>query len=190
MKLPINEISAYGRMKLNNRSVVEGYRFPVWTAVQECEDTLCVAHESCPEHLEARRNRKCLVMTNYLKKAEDQAYLVLGVDATEHALYRVGTQLIPLYKQLVRLLILEMSISSRDIAESTKSGTTKIHGVFKELRDIDASIHRAWREIGVGRARQPDDPAIPLKPAKDYYETMEKEATKEGQGLKLVRRNG
>ena len=189
MKLPVNEIVAYGRMKLTKRTVGD-YRFPVWTAVHDCEDTLCVAHETCPEQPEARRDRRCLVITNYLKEAERMAYCALGDNPSEFDLYRVGMQMIPLYKQLARMKILEMSISSRGIAETTKSGTTKIHGVFKALIDVDAAINRSWRDLGIGRAKKPDDPAIPIKPAIGYYEAMEKDAEKEGQTLKLVRRNG
>ena len=113
-----------------------------------------------------------------------------GNDLTEPELYRVGMQLIPLYKQLARLKIVEMSLTTRAMVEETKGGTSKMHPVLKEIRECIRAINAEWREIGISRQKKPEDPAIPIKPAVDYYERMEKEAEKEGQSLKLVRRNG
>lgn len=188
------EVVQYGRMKLNTRLLEDGsdeYRFPIWTAVQDCENQHCIAVDFCPADEETRRDRKCQIIMNYLRQAEDFVYKALGDEVDEFELFKVGMHIIPLYKQLARLKILEMSVSSRNMQEMTKSGTTKIHGVFKALTDTHNAIIRALTDLGINKVKAKEmDPSIPTKPAMDYYERMEKEATKEGQGLKLVKRHG
>jgi hypothetical protein len=111
----------------------------------------------------------------------------LAPDMDDFDLFRVGMQVIPLYKQLARFKIIEMSITSQNIPEMTKSGTTKINSLFKEIREVIKTIDSTWRELGVGKKTQPEvKDLIPTE--RGYYEKMEKDALKEQNKLKLVRR--
>lgn len=181
------ELADYGVMKVNRRNL-DDLNFPVWNAIQNCEGQNCISATICPYSLSG--HTKCKVMLKYLIQMEQMIYQNFGNDLEHHELYRVGMHLIPLYKQLARLKIYEMSLSTRDMAEETKGGTTKMHSIFKEIRECVRSIDATWREIGIGKPQRKEDPDIPLKPAVGYYEQMEKDAKKEGQGLKLVKRNG
>lgn len=188
-KIPFKnkELADYGVMKLNSRDY-DGVLFPIWNAIQNCEGTRCVAATACTYSMSG--HVKCKVILKYLIQLEHMIYANFSQDLEQHDLYRIGMHLVPLYKQLARLKIYEMSMTTRAMAEETRSGTTKMHSIFKEIRECIRSIDSAWREIGIGKAKRFEDPSVPMKPAIDYYERMEKEAAKEGQGLKLVKRNG
>jgi hypothetical protein len=180
------EYREYGMMKVNQRSLKDD-TFPVWTAVQDCEGSNCVSAHVCP-YFSTEIERKCAVMMKYLKQVEKMILDNLAPDMDDFDLFRVGMQIIPLYKQLARFKIIEMSITSRGISEMTKSGTTKIHSLFKEIREVVKVIDSTWRELGVGKKGQPEKPEIPVGANRSYYENMESEALKEQKKLKLVKR--
>jgi hypothetical protein len=179
------EYREYGMMKVNRRKYKED-TFPVWTAVQDCEMEDCISAHVCP-YFSEERERKCVVMMKYLKQVEKMILDNLAPDMDDFDLFRVGMQVIPLYKQLARFKIIEMSITSQNIPEMTKSGTTKINSLFKEIREVIKTIDSTWRELGVGKKTQPEvKDLIPTE--RGYYEKMEKDALKEQNKLKLVRR--
>lgn len=180
------EYKEYGLMKVNQRKL-KNESFPVWTAVQDCEQENCVSANVCPYLTD--RARKCVVMMKYLKQVEKTVMDNLADGMDDFDLFKVGMQIIPLYKQLVRFKIIEMSLNSRHVSEMTKSGTTKIHSLFKEIREVIKTIDATWRDLGVGRKAQPERPNIPEGANRSYYEDMEKEALSEQKKLKLVRRN-
>jgi hypothetical protein len=206
----ITERQEYGTMKINARrfTVIDETDqdekqqvFPVWTAMQDCEMAACVAAHTCPyldgvvSYYEARKTiRHCQVMSKYLKMVESMLITRFGKDLTEVDLFRVGIHLIPLYKQLIRFKIIEMSISTAQVGEVTRSGTTKMHGLFREIREVLKSIDMAWREIGISKEKQPAAPDIPKNAKKDYYEIMEGAALREqkaqkAKDSKLVKRS-
>jgi len=181
------EYKEYGMMKVNQRYLKDD-TFPVWTAIQDCEGTNCVSARVCP-YFSAELERKCVVMMKYLKQVEKMTLETFGDQMDDFDLFQVGMHIVPLYKQLVRFKIIEMSITSAGITEMTKSGTTKVNSLFKEIRECVKAISSAWREIGVIKGKQPEEPQIPLGANRSYYEQMEKEALKEQKKLKLVRRS-
>lgn len=180
------EYKEYGLMKVNQRKL-KNETFPVWTAIQDCEGESCVSANVCPYFVDSAR--KCTVMMKYLKQVEKMIIDNLAQDMDDFDLFRVGMQVIPLYKQLARFKIIEMSLTTSGISEMTKSGTTKIHSLFKEIREVVKTIDSTWRELGVGKKGQPEAPQIPAGANRSYYENMEKEALTEQKKLKLVRRN-
>jgi hypothetical protein len=191
LKLSIPELREYGTMKVNQRNFKQD-RFAVWTAVQECEGMNCVAAHACiyrvvdPDY----DRPKCTVMMKYLKQVEAMILYNFGKDLSEADLFRVGMHLIPLYKQLVRFKISEMAITSQGVAEFAKNGTTKINGVFKEIREVIRSIDAVWKELGMTANRIiPNAPDIPMSANPTYYEQMERDALKEQRKLKIVRRD-
>lgn len=188
------ESRAYPRMKVNSRKFKDTI-FPVWSAVQECEEESCIAFDICPI-APFMRSKCCAVIVNYLKHLEKMVYAEFGNDMSDFEFYKVGMHLIPLYKQLARLKIMEMTISSSVMVETAKSGLSKIHPVFKEIRECVRSINTEWKELGIGCARRIDAPDLPKEPGEGYYEEMERSARTERNAsnklkeLKLVKRNG
>jgi hypothetical protein len=180
------EYREYGMMKVNQRTLKDE-TFPVWTAIQDCEGTECVSARVCP-YFSTDINRKCVVMMKYLKQVEKMTLDTFGNEMDDFDLFRVGMHLVPLYKQLARFKIIEMSVTSRGITEMTKSGTTKVNSLFKEIREVVKAIDSTWRELGVVKGKQPESPSIPVGANRSYYEQMEKEALKEQKKLKLVKR--
>jgi len=179
------EYKDYGLMKVNQRKL-QDETFPVWTAIQDCDMENCPSYQICP-YFTTELNRKCVVVMKYLKQVEKMILDNLASEMDNFDLFRVGMQIIPLYKQLARFKILEMALQTSQIPEMTKSGTTKIHSLFKEIREVIKTIDSTWRELGVGKKSQPD--VADLVPSnRGYYENMEKEALKEQRKLKLVRR--
>jgi hypothetical protein len=166
--------------------------FPVWSAVQDCEQQECVSVEVCPymgpeglvmmgqPRKDGQPNRsKCQVMLKYLKQVEGMVSKRKDLDLDEFDWFKVGIHIIPLYKQLCRFKIIEMSIPTAKVSEMTKQGTTKVHSIFKEIRECLKSIDLAWRELDINtkkvRKLEPDF----VEPKRGYYEVMEKEALKE-----------
>ena len=183
----------YGDMKIQRR-IFGTEKFPVWNAVQECEQENCVAAHVCPYQLELPNpstSRKCLIVLKYLKEVETMVLNNFGKSMSDPDLFRVGMHLVPLYKQLARLKIIEMATASTAIAEMTKSGTTKINCIFREIRECVKAIDLSWKELGMMANRVvPGAPEIPMNADASYYERMEKDALKEQKKLKVVRQNG
>lgn len=188
------EHSCYGNMKVNAR-VFDKERFPSWNAVQECEGENCAAASVCAYFQQTpnpgnTNSRKCNVVMRYLKEVEHVILSSFGKGLTDADLFRVGMHLLPLYKQLARLKITEMTISSNSVSEMTKGGTTKIHGLFKEMRECIKAIDACWREIGFTKRENESVPqSVNMSASSSYYEDMEKDALKEQKSLKLVRKN-
>ena len=196
--LEANEYRDYGKMKINIRKLnTLDTKFPIWVAIQECEYEQCISATVCPYYYpqDVLKSRGCLVMKNYLKEVERLVYDNFIDDLDEYDLFRVGMHLIPLYKQLCRLKIVEMSMTMSSIIEETRSGTSKANGILKEIRECIRTIDVTWRELGVTKARREKDPEM-IKPARGYYEAMESEALREQgsrskkKNSKLVRRTG
>lgn len=190
--LEANEYRDYGKMKVSTRKVPgieKNVKFPIWTAIQECEYQNCVSACVCPYYYpqDEYRTRKCHVIMKYLKEVERLVYDNFIDDLDEYDLFRVGMHLIPLYKQLGRLKIIEMSMATSGIMEITRSGTSKAHGLFKEMRECIRTIDQTWREIGVTKSRRVNDPEM-AKPVRGYYEMMEKEALREQGTAKEIKK--
>lgn len=182
----------YTRMAVNQRQLPHNHQtFPMWTAIQDCEEDDCIARSMCSYTISGTK-KKCKVIMKYLRQVEKVILENYSKDMSEIDLFRVGMHLIPLYKQLARLKIVEMSLSSKDAMEITRSGTTKMHSLFKEIRECIRSIDSTWRELGIARYQQKEMPDIPRDANRGYYEMMERDALDEQKArkLKLVKRSG
>jgi hypothetical protein len=60
----------------------------------------------------------------------------------------IGSHMIKLYHQLIKMQIEEMSIRGR-ISYMEKTGKISIHPVFKEQRDIIKAIRSEWKDSGL-----------------------------------------
>jgi hypothetical protein len=78
-------------------------------------------------------------------------------------LYKVGMQLVPLYSMLCRQKIVEKSVGN--IAYEDAKGITRIHPIYKEIRETMKTIAVISKEIGFTNVVDPDLPAV----GKDGY---------------------
>lgn len=175
--------------------------FPVWSAVQECEQKQCISACVCPymgpeglvvvgpPRLDGMPNRaKCQVQLKYLKQVEQVITRRKDLELDEFDWFKVGMHIIPLYKQLCRFKIIEMSIHTSDISEMTKTGTTKVHSIFKEIRECLKSIDLAWKELDINSKKAKSLEPEFVEPKKGYYEMMEKEALREQGTAKEIKK--
>lgn len=180
----------YGLMKATRRKYNDVF-FPVWSAIQDCEQENCIAAHACPymgpngvlvpgqRDPEGKTRTKCQVLMKYLKQVEHIVLKQNEFDLDDFDLFRVGMHIIPLYKQLCRFKIVEMSIMNPSIAEMTKSGTTKVNSIFKEIRECLKAIDMAWRELGISQKRHRAVEPENITPRQGYYEEMERQALNE-----------
>ena len=121
--------------------LVKGKQLYMWDAASPCKHTQCRIFEICPYV----KQKDCVVEKRYLHVAFNQIIVNHGEDLTESQLYRAGTLIIPLYAQLIKLKILELSVPS-PLTYSSK-GDVKIHPVYKEIREIIQHINRTFLSV-------------------------------------------
>jgi len=134
-----------GRRDLDPETRVTVYS---WDAAVDCIREECPAHQYC--HLVPDKKsgtQKCAVQVQYVRQCAN-AILNSYPKADEILLYKIGTHLIPLYGNLIRLKITELGV--RRLSSFTNSGSVKIHPVYKELRETHRSILNTWKELGLG----------------------------------------
>jgi len=166
---------------LNNLTVLKGRignnKFPIWDAVGPCMET-CGLRETCTYDKSAR---KCKLQVMYLRTVLDIVLenLPNKESPSEYVLTKVGLMLMPLFKQLITMKILEHALTDPEIGED---GKVKIHPVYKEIRVIIKDIDNVLKELGMNRVQAA--PAVGFNPFEDampnmdgsagYYENMQK----------------
>jgi hypothetical protein len=60
--------------------------------------------------------------------------------------FKIGMQLIPLYSQLCRQKIVEKSVLR--LAYQDAKGVTRIHPIYKEMRETMKTISCLWKDMG------------------------------------------
>jgi hypothetical protein len=63
----------------------------------------------------------------------------------EAMLFKIGMQIIPLYVQLVKLQIVELSLTSPTYV--SYKGTVMVHPIYKEIRETLKTIHIMWKDL-------------------------------------------
>lgn len=158
--------------------------YPVWSATPNCILTQCPAYHACPYDKEAAQ--KCQLILKYLRTCELMVVDNFYEQLDESQLFRIGMHLMPLYKQLVRLKIVEMGVTT--LEDIGLRGQIKIHPVLKEIRETLRAIDQQWTLLGLDeklKAPEIDDKGKVID--LNYYDRMEKESLKE-QNDRLVRR--
>ncbi len=154
------ELTNIGNLDLEKGFIREGHKLFAWDAVQECQKENCVVASRC-NYL---RVGKCGLQVSYLKTLTDticSTYKYL--DDIQY--FKIGMQIIPLYSHLLRLKLLEMSIT--DIVYTNAKGIKFIHPVYKEIRQTLSTIHLMWKDLEIN----PGIPSIP-NPSSSEEETM------------------
>lgn len=166
---------------LNNLGIakgqINGNRFPLWDSVPLCRKKECPLFEECQYHKDV--TKKCKLQVHYLRSALDITLSNLpSKSPSEYTLSKVGLHLLPLYKQLITMKMLEHTLRSPEVGEG---GKVKIHPVYKEIRQINKDIDMVLKDLEVNGSIKKDLlPNLPpaakehLHGSEGYYEQMQK----------------
>jgi hypothetical protein len=141
-----------GSLTLDKGLVRRDVKMFAWDGIQECTGGIHVVDAEHPNpficpvtHLCGYIKRgKCAVQVKYLEALYSS---VLGTYSylDEAMLFKIGMQIIPLYVQLVKLQIVELSLHSP--IYTTDKGAIMVHPVYKEVRETMKAIHIMWKDL-------------------------------------------
>lgn len=181
-------------MKISKGFFAEDTLFYAWDAVDFCSGTNCIATEVCP-YTQSGINkatgkfeqRKCAVQKNFLRSLSVILYRNYYEIISESQLYRIGMHLMPLYKMLSKLYIVELGVER--VAYSDAKGMVRVHPVYKEIRETVKSISQEWHNLGLSNS--PIIPSLDEATSEStYYENLERSSGLETEATtsRLVRR--
>jgi len=142
----------------NKGDIREGMKLFAWDGIQDCSAVLCCVFDKC---LFLKRG-KCAVHVNYIRQLTDTiacSYKYLD----EMQYFKIGMQIVPLYSHLLRLKLLEMSLSQ--IVFVNNKGIKFIHPVYKEIRQTLITIHMMWKDLEI-TPHIADPSLVPLSSSK------------------------
>ncbi len=144
------ELTNIGNLELEKGVIREGHKLFAWDAVQDCSASVCHVASRC-NYL---KRGKCGLQVTYLKTLTDTICTTYKyLDDIQY--FKIGMQIIPLYSHLLRLKLLEMSLT--DVVYTTSKGIKLIHPVYKEIRQTLLTIHLMWKDLEI----HPGVPEIP-----------------------------
>ena len=130
-----------GEMQLEKGLIRREITMFAWDGIRDCN-----SEEGCPvvDMCKYLHKGKCAVQVKYL---ESLYKAVLGTYSylDEAMLFKVGMQIVPLYVQLVRLQIVELSL--RTPMSFTDKGTPFVHPIYKEIRETLKTIAIMWKDL-------------------------------------------
>ena len=139
-----------GELTLNKGTVRKDVQMYAWDAIRECTEMRCPVFNMCTYI----KRGKCAVQVKYLE-ALYQSILSNYKYLDEMMLFKIGMQIVPLYIQLVKMQIIEMSLESP--MTFTEKGFV-MHPVYKEIRATLTTIHSMWKDLDLcfDFAKKPD----------------------------------
>jgi len=123
------------------KGLVDGLKVTSLDAIQECPKEECVAFHAC----NYIKQGPCKVR-KYFILAVHSAYLNTLKEPNEVDLMRIGSLLVPLWDQLCRFKIEEMSITATMMMKGYR-----IHPIFKAVRETIKAIVQMEYQIGIER---------------------------------------
>lgn len=183
MEVPQLVQNSIGSQSIEKGDIGGQLRFYAWDTVTPCTGRLCPTFMNCTfalkdkvEEIIENRERgieedipRCGIMQNYLSSITSIIFRNYAEDLTEAQLYRIGMGLIPSYRQLCRLKIVELGLDS--VTYTTINGEPKLHPIFHAIRDQIVSIEKMWHTIGLNKL---DD--LDLSKSNNAYDAMQEEA--------------
>lgn len=141
-----------------------------WDACDPCRHHDCPLIHICdpPDNTDL-----CIVQKKYLRGvalAIGESYIDQMIE-DQTLSFRIGSELFPLYKMLVKLKMAELTVLD-PVIDGLKVGP-RVHPVFKEIRETISTIDRTYAKLGIKKVNNPN---FPLKSSSsDYYSKMEQE---------------
>lgn len=119
----------------------DGNKLVSWDAIPECTESNCPIANKCPY----LGKKKCTVMKAFVGSAA--SIIQNGYILDQSELLRVGTHLIPLYRNLCRLQIEEMGL--RQITRINKAGSVVLNPIYAEIKSHILAIENLWKSLGL-----------------------------------------
>lgn len=187
----------------------------MWDHVPDCRSVDCPAYRKCHYVTKDMPGEVCHVVKDYQRVIVERIYKTCGTELTATQSMRVGLELLPLFKLLIRLKLEEAGVV--EVSYITPKGMRMVSPIFKEIRDTVKAIEGAVSSIGLhdldlslnfslgGKTmKDPYHPGYqvlrkageggvePVVPAKSYYEMLEGSSSKEPKAKPTVelRRRG
>jgi len=171
----------------------------MWDHVPDCRGEECPAYRKCHYITKDVPGSPCYVIKEYQKAVITRIYAACGTEITSAQSMRIGLELLPLFKLLIRLKLEEAGLVG--VVYTTPKGVQAVHPVFKEIRDTVKAIESCVASIGIQdidismnldlnrkTMRDPQHPnyyllkkagegaLVPAVPVKSYYEMLEASA--------------
>lgn len=129
-----------GDLQLEKGLVRKNVTMFAWDGIRDCNNNDCPVTDMC----HYIKKGKCAVQVKYL---ESLYKAILGTYAylDDVMLFKIGMQVIPLYVQLVRLQLVELSLVSP--VYTTFKGIEVAHPIYKEIRETLKTIHVMWKDL-------------------------------------------
>ena len=124
-------------------TVEEEWKVVSFDSVSLCLGDDCLAVSLCPYE----KIGKCTVQLKFIQNTIKTIWSVYGMDLGQSQLYRIGTQLLPLYGILCKIWITEVGI--KHVLEKRGSKGVFIHPIYKELRETIKTIDSLWKSLGL-----------------------------------------
>jgi hypothetical protein len=130
-----------GSLDLYKGKFDDGEALIAWDSIQDCVKETCPIFRKC----EFVKKGKCSLQVQYIQATVKTVYAVFP-RMDKGTSYRIGMHLMPLYSQLCRQKMVELSLES--ITFLDHKGKVCIHPIFKEMRETIKLITLIWRDIG------------------------------------------
>ena len=155
-----------------------------WDVLPVCREERCPAAQHCQYLTGKLLPEKCWVVGKYVKHTTDVIFANIGDKMTEAQMFRVGVNLIPLYRNLARMKIEEAGLIS-PLVRVKKQDVP--HKVYKEIREHIKAIDALWKSIGIEHLdiKYNLPPGVTFEKEEgdeelSYYDRLEAEVQKDG----------
>lgn len=170
-----------GEQALQKGEVRDGMQLVAWDCIQECNPLECPIGTVCSYVTKSSLRGLCALQTEYLQAFTStifETYRYLDQADT----FRIGMHLVPLYSQLCRQKIVEKGV--KQLAYQDAKGVTRIHPIYKEMRETMKTITTIWRDMGFQAPNTPNLPGTEVNKLEgkkgygdpNYYTEISKDA--------------
>lgn len=140
------------RKKIGGISIGRGHheqygQMVMWDHVPDCRGAECPAYRKCHYITKDVPGEPCYVIKEYQKAVITRIFSACGSEITSAQSMRVGLELLPLFKLLIRLKLEEAGIDG--VIYETPKGLRVVNPVFKEIRDTVKAIESCVASIGI-----------------------------------------
>ena len=111
-----------------------------WDGIRDCSVEQCPVVAMCGY----LKRGKCAVQVKYLDTLYNS---ILGTYKylDEAMLFKIGMQIVPLYVQLMKMQIVELSLESPMMV--TEKGGLVVHPIYREIRSTLVAINGLWKDL-------------------------------------------
>jgi hypothetical protein len=127
------------RRNITIRGIDGPVSFPIWDYVDRCTED-CVVAEQCQYKMVGN----CKVQYQYMRTVLELVQNEF-VNTNSEQLFHIGMHLIPLYRGLCKMKLVEASLKS--LQYSTAQGGLRIHPIYKEIREQLKLIDDTWKNL-------------------------------------------